>query len=387
MRSRSTFVVAALLLCGASTAGLYVLPEIERVPVDRVLANLVREVDAQPRNVELLINLARVHAMAFARRSDTVEMARMSKAQPQKPWFGRQPEYIQFDVVGSPDAASRDARAHLDEAIRWYRQAVSLAPGNLTARLGLGWALAQRGDRAEAIEQLRAVTKEAYALDRVDQMGFIDTRSRTEEAARYLIPLLDSVADAAEVARLRAWSKEIQSRRRMITPIAVPLRDRLDVRAIVDDGAAVAFDADGSGIVRRWSWITPDAAWLVFDHDGRGRIDSALQLFGSVTFWLFWNNGYHALRSLDDDGDGEISGRELPGLALWHDRNSNGVSDGGEVRPVGDWAIVALSTRYEFDATHPDEIAWSPRGVTFAGGRTRPTYDVILHTTANEVAR
>ena len=89
-----------------------------------------------------------------------------------------------------------------------------------------------------------------------------------------------------------------------------------------------------------------ERAWLVFDKQSTGSITSGLQLFGNVTFWLFWRNGYDALRALDDDGDGRIAGAELAGLALWHDRNADGVSDRGEVRPVSEWGIVSLSCEY-----------------------------------------
>ena len=81
---------------------------------------------------------------------------------------------------------------------------------------------------------------------------------------------------------------------------------------------------------------------------------------------------------MDDDGDGEIRGRERAGLALWHDRNTNGISDRGEIRPLIDWGIVSLSTTYEYDARHQHEIAWSPRGVVFATGEARPTYDLVM---------
>jgi hypothetical protein len=63
---------------------------------------------------------------------------------------------------------------------------------------------------------------------------------------------------------------------------------------------------------------------------------------------------------------------------LWHDRNANGISDRGEVRPVMAWGIEALSTGYTFDSTHPDEIPWSSAGVRFADGTVRPTFDVVL---------
>ena len=115
------------------------------------------------------------------------------------------------------------------------------------------------------------------------------------------------------------------------------------------------------------------------DRAGKGEITSGLQLFGNVTFWLFWENGYAALAALDDDGDGTLRGDELKGLAIWHDRNGNGVSEPGEAKPLPEHGITAVSCRSERDACHPDRIAFSPRGVTFRDGTTRPTFDLILH--------
>ncbi len=105
---------------------------------------------------------------------------------------------------------------------------------------------------------------------------------------------------------------------------------------------------------------------------------SGLQLFGNVSFWLFWDNGYEALSALDDNGDGQLTGKELDGLAIWHDANGNGICDPGEVRPLSDYGIVALSCRYERDPAHPDRICFSPRGVVFADGSTRPSFDLVL---------
>jgi hypothetical protein len=107
--------------------------------------------------------------------------------------------------------------------------------------------------------------------------------------------------------------------------------------------------------------------------DRDGRIESALQMFGSVTFWMFWDSGCDALCSLDDDGDAALSGRELERLALWH-ANVNGVSDRGEVRSLAAHDIVALSCRH---SVVPEEdslvAAYSTEGVWFRDGSTSPT--------------
>jgi hypothetical protein len=93
---------------------------------------------------------------------------------------------------------------------------------------------------------------------------------------------------------------------------------------------------------------------------------------------MFWETGYNALAALDDNRDGTLSGDELKGLAVWHDANGDGVSDPGEVRTLASCGITALSCKYERDASHPDNIAFSKAGVTFRDGRTRPTFDIIL---------
>ena len=54
-------------------------------------------------------------------------------------------------------------------------------------------------------------------------------------------------------------------------------------------------------------------------------LEVGLQLFGSVTWWLFWEDGYAPLAALDDNHDGRLEGAELKGIAIWFDRNGNGV--------------------------------------------------------------
>lgn len=381
---RVTAGAAAWTVCLGVALGRFMPADVENVPVERVTANLERQLAADPRNVDLLVNLARVHAMAFASKRDTIPRAGSDAA---GPWLGQGvPPYKQFDIRGTNDRKRQAvAGGHLDTAIQRYRDALAIAPGHLIAKLGLGWSLVQAGEREAAIAVLREVVAAGWDIDR-------DSRSEgvrgpmhgqpflTEEAVAYLVPLLNPVTDAEEIAVLKERAGELARRLRWITPVAIPLHDGLTAYDIANEDASVLFDADGSGIPKRWTWIRSNAAWLVFDRRGAGQVTSSLQLFGSVTFWLFWPTGYHALRALDDDGDGAIRGPELEGLALWHDRNANGVSERGEVQPLAAWGIVALSTAYEHDPAHPDEIAWSPRGVRLVGGTRRPTYDLILRT-------
>lgn len=60
----------------------WVAVDVRNVPVDRVTANLERELTAKPNDARLLVNLARVHSMAFAQRRDTVLRDVVTRAWP-----------------------------------------------------------------------------------------------------------------------------------------------------------------------------------------------------------------------------------------------------------------------------------------------------------------
>ena len=116
-----------------------------------------------------------------------------------------------------------------------------------------------------------------------------------------------------------------------VTPIVFSLAEPRPLRALLAPDARVAFDLDGTGRTQSWPWLRGDTGILVWDPGHTCQISSGRQLFGSVTSWLAFANGYQALDALDDDRDGEVRGSELEGLAVWTDRNADGVAQRGEV--------------------------------------------------------
>lgn len=268
--------------------------------------------------------------------------------------------------------SEEEAQKHLAVAMEHYREALKLNKNHLPAQLGLGWCLDEAGDKTAAVESYRKAL--ALAWKKEGNKDYYPYDSFVQETAHYLLPLLDPEKDAREIEKIKGYAEAMRKKSRAITPLVVPLEDDVELAELVDHDASVRFDLDGSGFQRPWGWITPKAAWLVWDPHGSGKVTSGLQMFGTVTFWIFWNNGYNALSALDDNGDGILSGHELEGLALWHDRNANGVSDPGEVQPVQSCGIESLSCHYR---QHPTGIVFSPRGVVLRGGATRPTYDWI----------
>jgi tetratricopeptide (TPR) repeat protein len=322
---------------------------------------------------QLRYAIGRVHSMAYAMQIVALEVTREGG----RPFFGYgsqgilPPEEIR---VPTNSEGIQKAKAHIEQAIQQYRLALNLNTNNLAAQFGLAWCLDQTDDKSGARIAYRIALEQAWAREKEQKSFHALQASFTKEVADCLEKLLDPVRDKDELAKLNEIRALVSRKGRAVTPIIIPVEADSNLQDLVNSTAAVTFDLDGSGLPRQWGWITPKAAWLVYDREGTGRITSGLQLIGGVTFWVFWSNGYEALAALDDNGDGELHGAELTGLALWHDANSNGLSEPGEVKPLSHWNITALSCRYE---THATRIPFSPLGVTFNDGSTRPSYDWI----------
>lgn len=162
-----------------------------------------------------------------------------------------------------------------------------------------------------------------------------------------------------------------------ITPIVFSLDGPRSLRSLLAPDARVAFDLDGTGRAQTWPWVRHDTGILVWDPAHTGRIDSGRRLVGSVTWWLFFRNGFEALDALDDDRDGELAGKELRGLAVWTDRNGDGVSQRDEVVPIESLGIVALATRGHAPDECDPRSSICPKGLRLADGRVLPTWDWV----------
>jgi hypothetical protein len=66
-----------------------------------------------------------------------------------------------------------------------------------------------------------------------------------------------------------------------ITPVIFPIAGDAGLRDLVDEsGRGVRFDLVGDGSQDRWRWVTPRAAFLVWDGGGSGRVTSGRRMFG-----------------------------------------------------------------------------------------------------------
>lgn len=159
-----------------------------------------------------------------------------------------------------------------------------------------------------------------------------------------------------------------------ITPIVFTLEAATSLAGLLTPERIVRFDLDGDGVAEERPWIKPTTGLLVWDAKGNGKILSGRQLFGSVTWWLFFPDGYRAMDLLDDNRDGLLTAGERKGIAVWFDRNSDGRSDSGEVVSLDSLGIAAIATRLTgYDGQSPMHSA----GIRLKDGRTLPSYDWI----------
>jgi hypothetical protein len=276
----------------------------------------------------------------------------------------------QHEVPTNPPASANEgARTRLEAARTHYQTALRLDASNLRSRLGYAYVLDRLGRTSEARRELRTILKKGLPRLAQEQSEWEDHAVLTETAA-HLAHLATSRSDRRKMERLR---QRLEASRPImyVTPIVVPLRDA-PFAQMIDNGANVEFDFAGTGDTRAQGWITPDAAWLVWDPEWRGEVRSGFDMIGQRTWSVFWSDGFEALRALDDNRDGELTGGELGGLSLWRDENMNGVSDPGEVLPANVHGIAGLSVRGA--PTRPGLIT-APAGVRFDNGHTRPLYD------------
>jgi hypothetical protein len=300
----------------------------------------------------------------------------------------------------TPPTLSKEALLqHADRAAQMFQRAMQLDAKNGLYPLGYGSLLMQVADwlettKVEALPESlkidhRAAARAAFLT--AWNLSF-PTESQAKslppsglagvvshEAGRGFVQLCEAAPnkltpeEKAALPKVRTGLEKLEKLPQLaITPLVLSLRPVQRLRELLQPNSAVEFDLRGFGIAERWEWIKPDLGLLVWDPLDRREIRSGRELFGHYTFRIFRENGYDALAALDDNGDGKLSGSELIGIAVWFDRNGDGVSERDEVVPIHELGIEALECRATAsDEQHP----MNPRGARFRDGRELPTWD------------
>jgi hypothetical protein len=376
----------------------------EPVPLARLLQNVGRYVAINPDNARAHYTLARLYSLAYARGRTVVDLIVKDRVTKQPLLL---PDFTPYDRVLEPPSApavTRKAQMLHDllESVRHYRRATQLSAMQLAYDqaldwLGLAWMLEQGASYPNEVtapflpqpgkatadqwrDQALAAYRRAYSIaleqDPNHGLGMSPYPPIGAEAGEGIIRILTrhrlTIPQTLEVARIRLTLRRIQREPQAVTPIIFPLHGSTALRTLLSPDAIVSFDLAGDGGGDKWPWVGPNAGILVWDPKQTGQIVSGRQFFGSVTWWMFWKDGYQALAALDDDQNGWLEGRELDGLAVWCDRNSNGIADPGEVVPLLRIGITRVAVRARGQS---EGAPFNPQGMQRRDGSFLPTYD------------
>lgn len=134
-------------------------------------------------------------------------------------------------------------------------------------------------------------------------------------------------------------------------PLALDLNGNGTIDIIGIDGYHNAlFDHDGDGIATATTWVDKQDGLLVLDKNNDGIINDGTELFGDSTKinGRLAKHGFEALASLDDNRDGVIDSKDKAyhTLQVWQDKNTNGISEQGELSTLIQLGIHSLSLSY-----------------------------------------
>ncbi|HEV2722924.1 MAG TPA: hypothetical protein VG323_23065 [Thermoanaerobaculia bacterium] len=124
---------------------------------------------------------------------------------------------------------------------------------------------------------------------------------------------------------------------------------------LTGSGSPVSFDiaATGHPVFIGWTAAGADEAFLCWDRNHNGTIDSGAELFGNSTpLKNGWPapNGFVALSEYDDNRDGVIDEHDQIWwqLLLWRDLNHDGVSQLSEIVPLAGSGCTKIDLEYHW---------------------------------------
>ncbi|MCI6988286.1 MAG: hypothetical protein MR902_01785, partial [Campylobacter sp.] len=103
----------------------------------------------------------------------------------------------------------------------------------------------------------------------------------------------------------------------------------------------IYFDMNSDGFKERMiEWMSDDEAVLVHDINNNGLIDNGSEILGNNYISNLTNSksidSFTLLKEFDTNKDGVIDIKDKRSLALWQDKNKNGITDEGELTYIGD---------------------------------------------------
>ena len=309
-----------------------------------------------------------------------------------------------IDEKWQPEKISQEALLnHGKEAVIHFKKALAIEPNNALYHLGLACFYHQYLNYKKTTElkkeptELKEITLEkaldfyykAYSLSIEDEIkSEYQPKSGLNslvsfEAGNAFLQITDQIntlskkiLSAEERKKNEEISKNISKLKALpqgaVTPIIFTLENQVSISELLNPDLNVNFDLDGNGSAELWPWVKSTTGFLVWDPQAKGKITSGRQMFGSVTWWIFFKNGYQALDSLDDNRDGQISDEELIGITTWFDKNGNGISEASEMIDLKTLGVVSIGTKPTGETSG---MPMHDGGITLINGKTLCTYD------------
>lgn len=385
------FVIVSLLALSAITLGEWAAPK-SNIPIDRLIKTSQAKHKANPNDAVPVYHLGRLHSLLFSSASNVTDVY----YDDDKGSFHFPPYHtVRVKRNGNKPLTPAEIK-NLTMSLDYYSQAAKLDPNQKLYQFGYAWMLMEaspyvaqlnwrkgpsdkssNGYLRAALGEFRAVYSGSKVKD-LGRGGFmlgVPDLMLSRESGQIIIDLASRPTigqlSRAEKEDIEKTIKTIQAMPQSVTPIIFPVDGSVFDR-LINPKATTSFDLTGLKDGRTYPWVTESAGILVWDPQKSGKITSGRQLFGNATFWMFFENGYAALASLDNDQNGWLEGSELRGIAVWVDRNENAISDPGEVKGVETHGITRINT------VVGDTFAGMPvqlNGIHTKSGDIIPTYD------------
>jgi hypothetical protein len=165
-----------------------------------------------------------------------------------------------------------------------------------------------------------------------------------------------------------------------------PLVVSFDGGHVAFDAAATgSFDLTRNGMSHGGDWPTAATPWLALDRDGNGSIDDGGELFGSATrlaSGAFAQNGFDALRDLDDNHDGVFDARDAAydKVVVWTDTNRDRKSTKGELTSLAAAGVASIDLHDRREVRCDDRMNCEGErsAMTTTDGRRGVVIDVYL---------
>ncbi len=240
------------------------------------------------------------------------------------------------------------------DEIAWLKTVTGLASGtvyfiDLTGKTYVGYSAAGLGSMA-ALEQWLKNNPSPFQ----NTSEIIDQWVDTKTSYSYVDGELKAVTESQPYVTVKNTTYEIIWKGYDVSPIVLDL----DSNRAIDTAFGVwtkhapkffgqyakFFDITGDGQEDYTEWMVGNANDGLLVMPENGKVESALQLFGTAGGY---KDGYEKLSLVcDKDKNGWVEGGELEGLAIWRDINSDGVCQSNELSSLDDYQITAVSTNH-----------------------------------------